>query len=114
MLGIIPIETVLNMLTVDDDTTTDCLTVADILDHKRCSDHYADLLDDIRDRGMTLPISINTFCGKPWLTDGHHRVAAAVDLGMTHLIWSDVILEVDARPFIPMQGGNWGPYRPAA
>lgn len=114
MLGIIPTTTVLDMLTVDDDDTIDCLSVGDILDHKRRSEHYAALLDEIRANGMEVPIVIRTFCNKPWLVDGHHRVAAAVDLGMTHVVWSDLALEIDSRPFIPTQSGEWGPYRPSA
>jgi ParB-like chromosome segregation protein Spo0J len=114
MLGIIPIVDVLDMLTPDDDETTDCYTVRDVLDHKRRSDHYAELLEEIRSNGMALPVMIRTFNGQPWLVDGHHRVAAAVDLGMTHLIWSDLPVELEDRPHNPMMRGNWGPYRPAA
>ncbi|MDH6448200.1 hypothetical protein M2155_000608 [Streptomyces sp. SAI-119] len=114
MLGIIPIETVLDMWTPDDDGTDDCYTVRDILDHKRDSEHYAGLLDEIRRDGMTLPIMVRTLDGEPWLVDGHHRVAAAIDLGMTHLVWSDLPIELEDRPHNPMMRGNWGPYRPAA
>lgn len=114
MLGIIPVADVLDMSTPDDDDTDDCYTVRDVLGHKRKSDHYAGLLDEIRRDGMALPIMIRTFNGRPWLVDGHHRVAAAIDLGITSLIWSDLPLEVEYRPYNPMLRGNWGPYRPAA
>jgi hypothetical protein len=114
VLGTIPIAQVLDLMTVDDDGATDCFTVGDILPHKRTSPHYPELLEEIRERGMEEPIIIRTAWGKPWLVDGHHRVAAAVDLGMTHLVWSDLRLEVDDCPYIPMQRGPWGPYRPAA
>jgi hypothetical protein len=114
MLGIIPTQDVLDMLTPDDDDTVDCYTVRDVLDHKRNSEHYAGLLDEIRRDGITLPVMIRTFDGQPWLVDGHHRVAAALDLGITHLVWSDLPLELEYRPHNPMMHGNWGPYRPAA
>ncbi|WP_405673223.1 ParB/Srx family N-terminal domain-containing protein [Streptomyces sp. NBC_01530] len=114
MLGIIPIETVLDMWTPDDDGTDDCYTVRDILNHKRESEHYAGLLDEIRRDGMALPIMVRTLNGEPWLVDGHHRVVAAIDLGMTHLVWSDLPVELEDRPHNPMMRGNWGPYRPAA
>lgn len=114
MLGIIPTATVLDMLTPDDDETPDCLYVRDTLDHKRTSDHYAGLLEEIRRDGMALPVMIRTFNGQPWLVDGHHRVAAAVDLGIADLVWSDLPVELEDRPYNPMLRGGWGPYRPAA
>lgn len=114
MLGIIPTETVLDMLTPDDDETPDCLYVRDVLDHKRTSEHYIGLLDEIRRDGVALPIMVRSFHGAPWLVDGHHRVAAAVELGITHLVWSDLPVELEDRPHNPMLHGNWGPYRPAA
>lgn len=113
MLGIIPIETVLDMLTPDDDDTPDALYVRDVLPHKRRSPHYADLLDEIRADGMALPIMIRTSEGRPWLVDGHHRVAAALHLGMTHLVWSDLPVELEDQPYNPMLR-TMGPYRPAA
>jgi tryptophan synthase alpha subunit len=114
MLGIIPTADVLDMLTPDDDETPDCQYVRDVLDHKRRSEHYAELLDEIRRDGIALPIMIRTLNGRPWLVDGHHRVAAALDLGITTLVWSDLPLEIEDRPYNPMLRGNWGPYRPAA
>lgn len=114
MLGIIPVADVLDMLTPDDDDTPDALYVRDVLDHKRTSEHYADLLDEIRADGIALPIMIRTFNGKPWLADGHHRVAAAIDLGITTLVWSDLPMELEYRPHNPTLRGDWGPYRPAA
>lgn len=107
MLGTISTTAVLDMLTPDDD-----LYVRDVLDHKRTSPHYPNLLEEIRRDGIALPIMIRTCNGQPWLVDGHHRVAAALDLGITTLIWSDLPLEIEQRPHNPMLNGEWGPYRP--
>jgi ParB-like chromosome segregation protein Spo0J len=112
MLGIIPVTEVLDMLTPDDDTV-DALYVRDVLDHKRRSEDYPRLVEEIRRDGMNLPIMIRTYRGQPWLADGHHRVAAAIDLGITHVVWSDLPLEVEDRPHNPMMR-TMGPYRPAA
>jgi len=114
MLGYIAVADVLGMLTPDDDDTPDALYVRDVLDHKRTSEHYAGLLDEIRADGMALPIMIRTYRGRPWLVDGHHRIAAAIDLGITHVVWSDLPVEVEDRPYNPMLRGDWQPYRPAA
>lgn len=115
MLGIIPTVTVLDMLTVDDDDSDEtCEYVRDVLDYKRTSEHYPGLLEEIRRDGMNLPIMIRTYRNQPWLVDGHHRVAAAIDLGITHLVWSDLSLEVEDRPLNPVMRHGWGPYRPAA
>lgn len=112
MLGTISVADILDMLTPDDDDV-DCLHVRDILDHKRRSPHYAGLLDEIRKNGMELPIMVRTLRGVPWLVDGHHRVAAALDLGILTLIWSDLPLEIEDHPFNPMMRGEWGPFRPS-
>lgn len=114
MLGIIAIADLLDMLTGDDDETADSLYVRDVLDHKRTSAHYGELLNEIRRDGMALPVMIRTHNGEPWLVDGHHRVAAALDLGITHLVWSDLPVELEDRPNNPMLRGSWGPFRPAA
>lgn len=114
MLGIIAVTDILDMLTPDDDETPDALYVRDVLAHKRRSDHYAELLDEIRRDGIALPVMIRTYRGQAWLVDGHHRIAAALDLGITHLVWSDLPVELEYRPHNPMMRGGWGPYRPAA
>ena len=114
MLGYIAVADVLGMLTPDDDDTPDALYVRDVLDHKRTSEHYAGLLDEIRADGMALPVMIRTYRGRPWLVDGHHRIAAAIDLGITHVVWSVRPVEVEDRPYNPMLRGDWQPYRPAA
>jgi ParB-like chromosome segregation protein Spo0J len=114
MLGMIAIADVLDMLTPDNDDTPDALYVRDILDHKRTSEHYPALLEEIRADGIALPVMIRTFRGQPWLVDGHHRVAAALDAGITHLVWSDLPVELEDRPYNPMLRGGWGTYRPAA
>jgi hypothetical protein len=114
MLGMIAVADVLDMLTPDDDDRDDCLYVRDVLPRKRTSEHYARLLEEIRADGMALPIMIRTSHGQPWLVDGHHRVAAALDLGITHLVWTDLPLEIEDHPYNPMMRGSWGPYRPAA
>ncbi|WP_327259941.1 ParB/Srx family N-terminal domain-containing protein [Streptomyces sp. NBC_01240] len=114
MLGTIATADVLDMLTPDGDDTPDAFYVRDVLDHKRTSEHYASLLGEIRADGMALPIMIRTSNGQPWLVDGHHRVAAALDLGITTLVWSDLPMEIEFRPYDPTLNGEWGPYRPAA
>ena len=114
MLGIIATADVLDMWTPDDDGTEDCYTVRDVLDSKRQDPEYAELLESIRRNGIELPVMVRTRGGEPWLVDGHHRVAAAIDLGIETLVWSDLPLEVEDRPYNQTMRGAWGPYRPAA
>ena len=114
MLGTITLADLLDMATPDDDGTGDCYTVADTLPAKRKDPEYAGLLDDIRANGMTVPLFIRTHNGEPWLADGHHRVAAAQDLGIDVLVWTDVPLDVEEHRFNPMMQRGWAPYRPAA
>ncbi|MEH0417830.1 ParB/Srx family N-terminal domain-containing protein [Streptomyces sp. B21-083] len=100
MLGIIPVAEVLDMLTPDDETP-DGYTVRDILDHKRQSEHYTKLCDAIRRDGIALPVMIRTLDGQPWLADGHHRVAAAIDLGLAEIPWTDDTLLADRIETMP-------------
>lgn len=60
-------------------------TVAEVLEDKRHDESYAYLLVEIRENGLTEPIVINFGC----VCDGHHRIAVAVDLGITEIPFTD-------------------------
>jgi ParB-like chromosome segregation protein Spo0J len=94
MIGIIDVAEVLVMLSpdVEPDEGTD---VADALPGKRQSPHYPNLLEEIRRDGITLPVVIDFSGTYPELLEGHHRIAAAVDLGLTSVPWSSVPLRID-------------------
>ncbi|WP_194293902.1 ParB N-terminal domain-containing protein [Streptomyces sp. RB17] len=61
------------------------LAVADTLDGKRQDDSYPDLLESIRLHGVQRPILVR----RGELMDGHHRVAACLDLGITQVPFTD-------------------------
>lgn len=89
MIDLMPIAEVLNLLSpdVEPELGTD---VRDVLNEKRTDDGYPELLEEIRKDGITIPVLITEFCnGMPHLADGHHRVAAAVDLGLPMVPWTD-------------------------
>jgi ParB-like chromosome segregation protein Spo0J len=69
--------------------------VADVLDDKRQSPQYPALLEAIRREGITVPVLIRPNGQYRSLEDGHHRIAAAADLGLEVVPWSDVPLRVD-------------------
>ena len=52
-------------------------TMDEVLDDKRADDDYGDVLDSVRSRGWVMPLHRWNNC----VTDGHHRLAAAIDLG---------------------------------
>lgn len=62
-------------------------TVADVLARKRAfdEDEYADLVDSVRRHGIESPILIR----EEELCNGHHRVAACVDLGIEEIPFTD-------------------------
>ncbi|TQF03911.1 hypothetical protein E6W39_18840 [Kitasatospora acidiphila] len=60
-------------------------TVRDVLEIKRDDSHYADLMDSIRHHGIGLPILIY---GRE-VHNGHHRIAAAFDLGLEEIPWTN-------------------------
>lgn len=94
MIGLIPVAEALTLMSPDaePDEGTD---VADVLDRKRKSPHYPRLLENIRQEGITIPIVIDYSGLYPELTEGHHRIAAAVDLGLPVVPWSSVPLRID-------------------
>ncbi|MEW2266886.1 ParB N-terminal domain-containing protein [Streptomyces sp. NPDC047868] len=94
MIGIIDIAEVLTMLSpdVDPDEGAD---VADVLPRKRQSPHYPSLLAEIRRDGITVPVVIDFTGTYPELIEGHHRIAAAVDAGLSTVPWSTVPLSID-------------------
>lgn len=89
MIDLMPLAEVLNLLSPDTNPEqgTD---VRDVLEEKRTDKDYPALLEAIRRDGITIPILITPFSGDTLhLADGHHRVAAAMDLGMDMVPWTD-------------------------
>jgi hypothetical protein len=95
-VSILPISELLGYATVDatdlaeycgceEEDCEDCwkdvslITVADLLDLKRDDDHYGDVVESLQVNGFLAPIGVHPTERK--LTDGHHRLAAALDLG---------------------------------
>ncbi|MFF7190591.1 ParB N-terminal domain-containing protein [Streptomyces sp. NPDC008222] len=64
-------------------------TVEDAFNTKRTSPHYQDLLNDIRQHGITTPVHIRTSRHGRFLVEGHHRITAAHDAGLTDIPWTD-------------------------
>jgi hypothetical protein len=60
-------------------------TVRDVLEIKRSDSHYEDLMDSIRHHGIGIPVLIY---GRE-VHNGHHRIAAAFDLGLEEIPWTD-------------------------
>jgi hypothetical protein len=114
VIGLAPLADVLDMMSPDteeDDTLDECYTVRDVLNNKRQSPGYASLLEQVRANGITVPVLIRTLDGQPWLADGHHRVATAVDLGLDVVPWTDVPLGIEPHDFNPHMRDAWGGYR---
>lgn len=72
-----------------DHSTWDC-----VLNDKRFDTWYDDVKDSIQDRGFVRPVIVytRTIFTDPeeplvqwFMGDGHHRLAAAIDLGLTHI-----------------------------
>lgn len=53
--------------------------VKDILDRKRSDEFYPELVESIREHGIYAPVMVRNGV----FHNGHHRVAAAQDLGLT-------------------------------
>jgi hypothetical protein len=87
-MGLMPLADILRLDSPDAAWEEGAYTVGDTLAAKRASAAYPRILASVREHGITVPV---------WIVDGelregHHRVAAAVDLGLDVLPWSSVEL----------------------
>jgi hypothetical protein len=104
MLSTIPVSEALDLLSneVLMRGLGDSCTVQDAADVKRLSPHYPQLLDSIRKHGVTSPVHIRTSRHGRFLVEGHHRITAAHDAGLTHIPWTDdptLVDRIDAMPW---------------
>jgi hypothetical protein len=82
MNGMIRISDVLILTSVD---SHNGLEVSTTLWWKRETDEYAEVLESVRRYGVQNPILIR----EEKLCNGHHRVAACVDLGIVEIPFTD-------------------------
>lgn len=87
MIGLMPVAEILRLDSCDA-FDLDCVTLAEVLEHKRRNAGYRRLLEDVRARGITVPVVVVD--GE--VREGHHRIAAAIDAGLTVVPWSDIEL----------------------
>jgi len=95
VIGLMPLSEALAMWSPDADHLGCGSDVADVLDLKRRSPGYPQLLDDVHAHGITVPVHVGPVtAGFRKLLDGHHRIAAAADLGLAVVPWTTVALDV--------------------
>jgi hypothetical protein len=80
---LVPVDYILdNFDSVDDNSDSidddDFISLADVLDDKRETSRYGSVLASIATFGFTQSLACSHTCR---LLDGHHRLAAAIDLG---------------------------------
>lgn len=82
------------------------ITLVNLLEEKREDEHYPDVVESIRTQGFMRPLTARvnpaTLHGYTF-GDGHHRLAAAIDLGYTHV----PLQIVDSLRMIGRDSGNW-------
>lgn len=80
-----------------------------VFDVKRQDENYEDVVDSLRAYGFARPIMIGPSKDGWQLGDGNHRMAAAIDLGFTHVParWSEDLWETVAK-----DSGDWDSSRP--
>lgn len=73
-----------------------------VLERKRNDSHYEDVVESLKTRGFVRPLTgqANSFERK--FGDGHHRLAAAIELGMSH-----VPIRFDFSINISNDSGSW-------
>ncbi|QOP64875.1 ParB-like nuclease domain protein [Microbacterium phage Avocadoman] len=74
----------------------------ELLREKRADRHYPDVVKSIREYGFLRPLNASIGDGELMLSDGHHRIAAAIDLGL-----ECVPVYVAAFHVIADDSGSW-------
>lgn len=97
MIGLMPVAEILLMDSCDLEGQIGLYDVADILPTKRADEGYDRLVASIRKHGIAVPVLVVDGC----VMEGHHRIAAAVDLGLTVVPWTDIELDIVHNPFKP-------------
>lgn len=112
MIAAIPVSEALDLMSGEAMVCAwgDTNTVRDGLDVKRSSPHYQDLVKDIRNHGFRTPVFIRTTAaGNRVLAEGHHRVAAAFDLGLNTVPFvtdRDLFHRIDDMPYRLLSHGT--------
>lgn len=78
-----------------------------LLDEKRDDPHYPDVLESIRQNGFIRPLNADIAHEELRLSDGHHRLAAAIELGM-----EAVPVYIAEWPIISDDSGDWREGKP--
>jgi hypothetical protein len=73
--------------------------VSGVLARKRRDAHYPKLLSELKERGFTTGINVHPY--RERVCDGHHRIAAALDLGMEYV-------PVKYKGGTDADSGRWG------
>lgn len=79
----------------------------DMLECKRADTQYPWIVESLKTNGFVRPLNATTCWGQLQLSDGHHRVAAAIDMGM-----DTVPVYVAEDDIISSDSGLWNPRRP--
>lgn len=78
-----------------------------VLDHKRDDEYYPDVVESLREFGFIRPVTIEISSDRDnrfVYGDGHHRLAAAIDLGWHHVLVQVAGTRVSA---IAVDSGDW-------
>lgn len=109
MVWMEPIRDIMKHSSVDGASKDSMMSWTSLLTMKRTHRHYKNLRKSIERYGFTQPLTVIVHDeGEPdyWgLQDGHHRLAIALDLGMTHV---PVIVECDAISIDYEEEENYG------
>lgn len=89
VMSVLPLDKVLEMPSCDDGGRP----VIGVMDWKKSDPHFYAVVESIKRHGFTKGIRVDPRSG--WVMDGHHRIAAALELGLA---------------YIPVEEGCWAEY----
>jgi|SRR6185503_2513914 len=105
VMSVVPIDEILDTWESGDAEMMG-MTLPQMLDHKRGDDHYPKLVETLKTEGWTKGVGcVSWINGVKVLSDGHHRLAAAIDLGQKYVPVRSGLAEADS--------GSWGQVKTA-
>lgn len=105
VMSILPLSTVLEAPSCD--AYWGRGTVATVMEEKRADDWYPAVVESIRRDGFVKGITVNPITGM--VQDGHHRIAAAEELGLAFIpVEEGYYADYDGEFFTRVKSGEFG------
>lgn len=102
VMSVLPLAQVLEMPSCDNWGGN----VHSVMEWKKSDPWFPAVVESIRRHGFTKGIRVDPTTG--WVMDGHHRIAAAMELGLSYIPVEEGYSEYDTEFFKSVKSGEYG------